>query len=122
VANGKKRKNIIFCLQKDEKSIVEDEKILEHATMYYKDLFGPSENPTFKLDSSCWDEQDKVTQEENDLLCRPYTLDEIQTVIFSLKKILHLDQIIFQWSFIKTAGRLSKRILWICSWSLKFTI
>jgi len=65
---------------------VEDEKILEHATMYYKDLFGPSENPTFKLDSSCWDEQDKVTQEENDLLCRPFTLDEIQTVIFSLEK------------------------------------
>ena len=86
VANGKKRKNTIFCLQKDEKSIVEDEKILEHATMYYKDLFGPSENPTFKLDSSCWDEQDKVTQEENDLLCRPFTLDEIQTVIFSLEK------------------------------------
>ena len=86
IANGKKRKNTIFSLQHEGESIEEDGKILEHATAYYKDLFSPAEKPLFKLSTDTWDEQEKVTKEENDSLCRPFTLDEIKKVIFSMEK------------------------------------
>jgi len=42
MANGKKRKNTIFSIQKNGVDIEETEKILELATDYYKELFGPS--------------------------------------------------------------------------------
>ena len=86
IANGKKRKNTIFSLQHEGESIEEDGKILEHATAYYKDLFSPAEKPLFKLSTDTWDEQEKMTKEENDSLCRPFTLDEIKKVIFSMEK------------------------------------
>jgi hypothetical protein len=49
-----KRKNTIFHLEKDGENIDKEEDILKHATEYYRDLFGPSENPTFSLDPECW--------------------------------------------------------------------
>ena len=95
IANGKKRKNTIFSLQHEGESIEEDGKILEHATAYYKDLFSPAEKPLFKLSTDTWDEQEKVTKEENDSLCRPFTLDEIKKVISSMEKKLPLGLIIY---------------------------
>jgi hypothetical protein len=48
IANGKKRKNAIFSLQHGEITIEGEKEILVHATNYYKDLFGPSDNPKMK--------------------------------------------------------------------------
>lgn len=59
VANGKKRKNTIFCLQGEGGEIKGDEAIAEHATQYYKNLFGPAQNTNFHLDPSCWEEGEK---------------------------------------------------------------
>jgi hypothetical protein len=52
-ANGKKRKNTIFQLEKEGEIIDKKEDILQHATEYYKSLFGPSESPMFSLDPNC---------------------------------------------------------------------
>ena len=49
VANGKKRKNTIFSIQKDGKEIDDTCMILGLATNYYKDLFGKSSTTDIKL-------------------------------------------------------------------------
>jgi hypothetical protein len=60
-----KRKNIIFNLEKDGGKIEKDEDIINHATEYYKEPFGPSDSLMFSLDPECWDQEEKITEEEN---------------------------------------------------------
>jgi hypothetical protein len=76
-ANGKKRKNTIFHLEKDGGTIEDEKEILDHATEYYKELFGPSESPAFSLDPECWGADEKINEAENLLLTRPFTEEEI---------------------------------------------
>jgi hypothetical protein len=80
-----KRKNTIFHLEKEGESIDKEDDIIKHATYYYKDLFGPSESPIFSLDPDCWDQNEKITEEENIQLTKPFTDDEIKKVIKSMK-------------------------------------
>ncbi|CAN6252305.1 unnamed protein product [Urochloa humidicola] len=86
IANGKKRKNTIFSLQHEDSQIEGDENILNHATMYYKSLFGPSDSPKFKMDPDCWDQHEKVTDQENEVLTRPFSEEEIKHVVLSMEK------------------------------------
>jgi hypothetical protein len=72
-ANRKKRKNIIFNMEKDDGNISKYDDIVKHATEYYKELFGPSESPTFSLNPDCWDQNEKITEEENNLLTRQFS-------------------------------------------------
>lgn len=53
VANEKKRKNTIFSLHHEDNIIEDDKLIIEHATQYYKNLFGPSDRPNTHLDPNC---------------------------------------------------------------------
>lgn len=57
----KREKNTIFSLQQDNRIIDGDAKILNHATNYYKDLFGPAEKPIVEFDSVNWSEGEKVS-------------------------------------------------------------
>jgi hypothetical protein len=50
-ANGKKRKNLIFHLETDNSVLENETEILNHASNYYKNLFGPSDKPLFGLDA-----------------------------------------------------------------------
>jgi hypothetical protein len=77
-ANGKKRKNTIFHLEKDGGVIENEKEILNHATEYYKELFGPSESPVFSLDPECWGADAKINEDENLFLTRPFTEEEIR--------------------------------------------
>jgi hypothetical protein len=81
-----KRKNTIFHLEKDGENIDKEEDILKHATEYYRDLFGPSENPTFSLDPECWKQNEKINEEENIQLVKPFTNEEIKKVVKTMKK------------------------------------
>jgi hypothetical protein len=79
----RKRKNTIFHLEYEgnilEKNILEkEEEILKHATNYYKNLFGPSKNPTFHLNQNCWEHHEKVSNEENDYLSSPFSMEELK--------------------------------------------
>jgi hypothetical protein len=73
VANGKKRKNTVFSPQDGENEIEGDENLMKHATLYYKNLFGPSDCPNLSLDPSCWKEEEKITAAENELLKRDFS-------------------------------------------------
>jgi hypothetical protein len=50
---GKKQKNTIFSLNHDEHVIEGDAALVEHATQFYKDLFGPSTASGFSMDQNC---------------------------------------------------------------------
>jgi hypothetical protein len=73
-------------LEREGENIDREDDIIKHATKYYKDLFGPSESPIFSLDPDCWDQNEKITEEENIQLIKPFSEDEIRKVIKSMKR------------------------------------
>jgi hypothetical protein len=104
-ASGKKRKNIIFYLERNGENLNTDEEILKHATKFYKDLFGPSDSPIFNLSHDCWEQHEKVTEEENNLLTRPF---QKKSVVMNMKRNTapgpdHMPIEFYQacWEFIK---------------------
>jgi mannosylglycoprotein endo-beta-mannosidase len=80
-----KKENTIFHLEKDGENIDKEEDIPKHVTEYYKELFGPSESPTFSLDPYCWEQNEKITEEENIQLIKPFTKQEIKKVVETMK-------------------------------------
>jgi hypothetical protein len=86
VANGKKRKNTIFSLKHNDHLIEGDEALVEHATQFYKDLFGPSTPADFHMESGCWDPAEKVNIQDNKELEKPFSKAEIKNSIFSMKR------------------------------------
>jgi hypothetical protein len=86
VANGRKRKQTIYTLQKKGVLISGTENLLIHATDYYKALFSPREGNAFDLSSSLWSEDENVTERENESLVSPFNEEEIKTTLFQMKK------------------------------------
>ena len=86
MANGKKRKNTIFSIQKNGVEIEETEKILELATDYYKELFGRSAQSDVKLNQECWTSDEKVSQAEREALCKKFEMEEVKQAIFYMEK------------------------------------
>lgn len=85
VANDKKRKNTIFHLENEGEVITGDEEIVKQAINYYKNLFGPSNDPMFSMDPSCWVVNEKVSDVENEMLIRNFSEEEIKNAIFSME-------------------------------------
>lgn len=50
---------------------------------FYKNLFAKNPNPAFKLGQDFWEEEDKVSRNENELLIAPFTKTKIKEAIFS---------------------------------------
>lgn len=105
----KKRKNTIYALQHENRVIEGDDNLLNHATGYYRDLFGPANKPPIDLNPSCWDEMEKVTSEENEYLVRKFTEEETKKAVFSMEKNTapgpdHIPVEFYQecWEIIKT--------------------
>jgi hypothetical protein len=70
----------------DEDKVTEDDNALkEYITSYYKDLFDQPKPSSFALDESRVDNIVQVSQEENDLFLRPFTINEVQEAIFQME-------------------------------------
>jgi hypothetical protein len=52
IANGRKGKNTMYSLKKDDVNIQGTTDLLEHASEYYKGLFGPGEGNNMALDAN----------------------------------------------------------------------
>jgi hypothetical protein len=85
IASGKYRKTRIFQLQHEDKIIEGDQASKEYIMSYYKDLFGPPKNTSFSLDEPRVDDIVQVSQEENELLVRPFTMEEVREAIFQME-------------------------------------
>ena len=108
MANGKKRKNTIFSIQKDGVEIEDPDMILDLATNYYKDLFGHSGRSDIKLQQGCWTDEEKISQTESENLCKHFDMEEVKQVVFGMEKNTasgpdHLPMEFFQicWDVIK---------------------
>jgi hypothetical protein len=82
---GKYRKTRIFQLQHEDTLIEGEQALKEYITSYYRDLFGPPKQCSFSLDESRVDDIVQVSQEENDLIIRPFTHEEIQEAVFQME-------------------------------------
>lgn len=81
VANGRKRKNAIHSLQDEDRTIEGDPALLDHATKYYKKLFGPAEDRKIPLNPSLFENVEKLPEDDNRDLCRPFTEEEIKNAL-----------------------------------------
>jgi hypothetical protein len=82
----RREKNIIFNLEKEGEQIDKEEEMIKHATEYYKNLFGPSDSPGFNLDPEYWEQHEKVNDEENEALTRPFSEEEIKKLVMTMKR------------------------------------
>lgn len=86
IANGRKRKNTVISLESEGNIIEGDENLLNHATAYYSELFGPGEDHNVHIDSNLWNELEQVTEDENNRLCEPFSESEIKEALFQMEK------------------------------------
>lgn len=73
-------------LQKDEVRIQGTDKILEHDTAYYKELFGPNQELGVKLRSDIWDAGNRLTREEVEQMEIPFDEKKVKLVIDCMEK------------------------------------
>jgi hypothetical protein len=76
VANGRRRKNTMYSLKKDDIHIQGTADLLTHATEYYKMLFGPGEGNLMQLADSVWSVQEKLSDEDNIKLTEPFSEED----------------------------------------------
>lgn len=62
-ANGRKRKNTIISLEDGDQLIEGDDKLLEHATKYYSELFGPGVEFNIQTNPDIWTEAAMVLRQ-----------------------------------------------------------
>lgn len=85
IGNGRKRKNTIFSLQDGNHTIEGDKQLLEHATNYYKMLFGPEESEKIPLHPSLFEDAVKLNDRDNEELCKPFSESEIKSALFQME-------------------------------------
>jgi hypothetical protein len=56
--------------------------LMKHATEYYKKLFGHGSRNAYELDNDLWFHVERVTNQENLELIRPFTKDEVKHALF----------------------------------------
>jgi hypothetical protein len=62
--------------------VEDNDLMLKHVVEYYKNLFGSELESGVKLEEDFWEEEDKVTIQENELLTAPFSKEEIRLAIF----------------------------------------
>lgn len=94
IDGGRKRKNTIFSLQDDNITFEGDMALVDHATKYYKQLFGPAKNTRIPLNPSLFENTVKLSNEDNTVklsnednadLCRAFTETEIKEALFEME-------------------------------------
>ena len=86
MANGKKRKNTIISFMDGNDVIEGESNLCNHATEFYKNLYGPVPGNTFPLNEDLWDHGEKITTEDNEMLTQPFSKTEIRTRLFGQTK------------------------------------
>jgi hypothetical protein len=85
IASDKCRKQHIFRLEQEDGIIVGDNELKRYITSYYKNLFGQHVERNISLDESRIDDIPQVTENENEILISPFTMDEIKEVVLQME-------------------------------------
>jgi hypothetical protein len=82
LANQRKRKKNISCLE-NEGLILEDNSImLDLAMVLYKKLFGEENKENIRLGEDVWAEDEKILREENEAPEANFSEEEIRRAVF----------------------------------------
>lgn len=73
-------------LKTEQGIITEQDKIMEHITLFYKGLFGPVDDRLISLGKHFWDADRKVKPEDGEQLVKRFTCEEVEKVMFDMKK------------------------------------
>jgi hypothetical protein len=79
-----REKKTITCLEHNGESLTDTKSMIDHATNFYKILFGIEPKQNISLDGEFWEEKDKVSEEENHLLEAEFCEEEILQAIKAL--------------------------------------
>jgi hypothetical protein len=72
---------------KDGDNVVEGTTdLLNHATAFYKNLFGPATDSGIRLNSHIWFADEKISEEERDVMDREFSEEEIKNAIDQMEK------------------------------------
>jgi len=82
ISNQRARKKRIPALETPDGLLEDTKDMLNHTVDFYKHLFGAEENLGVHLGENFWEEGDKVTDSENELLEAPFTEEEIKNTVF----------------------------------------
>jgi hypothetical protein len=118
--NGRRRKNQILSLENDGLMIEGDDNLLKHASEYYSDLFGSPIEYEVQIDPSLWDGIPKVLEEENDVLCRPFSETDIKEALYQMEKTKPQGRTKYPLNFTKVVG--TSLGLTLYSYLMTFTI
>jgi hypothetical protein len=81
MSNGCKRKRTIFSLKDGDNIIQGTPDLLEHATAFYKNLFGPANDSGIRLADETWSLEEKIDDLDRESMDRPFSEDEIKNTI-----------------------------------------
>jgi hypothetical protein len=84
IANGRKRKKTIHSLDNDGIVIEGTKNLLQHATDYYKNLFGPAPGNLFPISPNLWSAAETLTVDDNIDLTRPFSMEEVKNALFEM--------------------------------------
>ena len=59
--------------------------LINHATNFYKELFGPAQGNLSPLHTNLWHENEILSDEDNAWLSRPFSEDEIKEALFQME-------------------------------------
>ena len=85
IVNGRRRRNTIFSLSYGDVIIEGNNNLLEHATNFYKELFGPAVGNLCKMKEDMWESREKLSDIDNFILTRPFSETEVKNALFSMK-------------------------------------
>lgn len=80
----RENKKLLHSLNGDGGVIEGTDALLQHATSYYKSLFGPAPSNLFTISSNLWQDKENISEEDNVLLTKPFILEEIKHALFSM--------------------------------------
>jgi hypothetical protein len=81
IANGHRRQRTIFSLQNGDEIIQGTPDLLNHATAFYKKLFGPQTSCCTRLRDEIWEESEKLSDFDRADMDREFSEEEIKSVI-----------------------------------------
>jgi hypothetical protein len=106
ISNGCKRKRTIFSLKDGENIIQGTPDLLNHATAFYKDLFGPAIDSGIRLDNNIWSREEKMDDLDREVMDREFSEEEIKKALLIRWKITkQLVLMALLQNFMKSAGR-----------------
>lgn len=85
IANGRKRKNLVHSLDDNGVLVEGTDNLLELATTYYKNLFGPAPGNMFPISPSLWSDDEILSDVDNEELVKPFSIEEVKAALFSME-------------------------------------